>query len=141
MPRSARPNINWYENKVRVEVDRITRRGLLAIAHQIEGQTKVNITDNGQVETGFLRNSVYVTGLGESSYGQANQSGEYTSQKSGDVVERELAPEISNDDKSVAIVAGANYAIYQEMEDSFLFRALEQVVGQVAEARIVEAAR
>lgn len=134
-------NVNWYENDVRVEVERSTRQALLAIAFQIEAQAKVNITDNAQVDTGFLRNSIYVTGLGESSYGEANQSGQYTSPKTGENVDRTLSPELTADRESVSIVAGANYAIYQEMANSYLFRALEQVVGPMAEASIVEVVR
>jgi hypothetical protein len=133
--------MNWYGDKVKLEVKRDGAKALLAIGFQVEGQAKVNITNNGQVDTGFMRNSVYTTGGGQSNYSQAAHSGEYTSQKQGDTVDRTLAPELSAGGDDVYVVVGASYAIYQELANSFLFRALEQVKAGGADIAIKKASR
>lgn len=133
--------VNWYANNVKADVRDRSRKAKLKVAFQIEGQAKINITENGQVDTGFMRNTVYVTGSGQSNYGNAASSGEYTSAKQGDSVPREIAPEVNATGDDVYVVVGANYAIYQEGGNSFLYRALEQVAGSQAEVAIVESAR
>jgi hypothetical protein len=128
--------VNWYGDQLSAEIAGDANRVLLALAHQIEGQTKVNITDNGQVETGFLRSSIYVSGGGESSYSSVQASGNYPSSKSGESVPREIAPAIQPEQDTVIVAAGAAYAIHQELRNSFLYRALEQVAAQQPEGSI-----
>lgn len=107
---------------------------LLAVGYQVEGQTKVNITDNGQVDTGFMLNSVYTTGNNGSTYGAAER------QAGARDPDGEMAPEVDAGD-GVAVAVGAEYAIHQEEKNSFLYRAAEQVAGSVAEAEIRRVAR
>lgn len=64
MPQST---VNWYGETVKAQTKQDGKKALLALAFQIEGQAKINITNNGQVDTGFMRNSVYVSGGGASS--------------------------------------------------------------------------
>lgn len=137
----AKPNVNWYGETVKAQVRRGNKKLLLAVAFQIEGQAKVNITNNGQVDTGFMRNSVYTTGAEQSNYVQANQSGQYTSQKSGADVDRSLAPELNPSNDDVYVVVGADYAIDQETKNSFLYLALEQTAGNNADVAIQRAVR
>lgn len=129
--------VNWYASRAKVALEKPTRKTLLAYGFQVEAQAKVNVTDNGQVDTGFMRNSIYVSGAGESSYGRTDPSGNYDSSKEGGSVKRELAPEMSNSGDTVYVVVGAEYAIYNETRRSFLYRALEQVVGKSPNASII----
>ena len=137
----AKSNVNWYGETVKAQVKRDGKKALLAVAFQVEGQAKVNVTENGQVDTGFMRNSIYTTGVGESSYTKANQSGEYDSPKSGQAESRELAPELNPSGDDVYVVVGAGYAIHQELQNSFLFRALEQTAGSNADIAIKRTVR
>lgn len=121
----------FYLDKVLFKVDKAAQQSLLAIGHQIEGQAKANIDENQQVDTGFMWNAVYVTAKDESNYGEAQAKAKAQNPKA------EMAPEASVKPGQVAVVAGANYSIYQEAQQSFLFKAGEQVAGQVAGA-IVE---
>lgn len=129
--------INWFASKVKVALKEPERKLLLAYAFQVEAQAKVNITDNEQVDTGFMLNSVYISGGGESSYGRTDPGGTYTSQKTGDTVKREIAPEERPSGDSIYVVVGAEYAIFQEARRSFLYTALEQVVGTSPNASII----
>lgn len=137
MPKSS--NVRWYGANVKAEVKQKGRKALLAIGFDVEGQAKVNVVNNSQVDTGFMLNSIYTTGAGISNYSNANQSGTYTSSKQGDSVDRELAPELTPNADDVYVVAGAGYAIYQELANSFLYRGLEQVAGNGAEIAIKRA--
>lgn len=132
--------INWYKEKAMLAMKDPGRKLLLAYGFQVEANAKVNITDNDQIDTGFMRNSVYVTGAGESTYNNADASGTYTG-KAGDTVQRNIAPEETPGRDSVYVTVGAEYAIYQEMQESFLYKALEQTVGVVPGASIVRTER
>jgi hypothetical protein len=127
--------VTFYLDKVLVKVGEAAEQSLLAIAHQIEGQAKANIVANDQVDTGFMLNAVYVTAEGESNYGEAQGAA------SARNTDAEMAPEEQVKPGQVAVVAGANYAIYQEAQQSFLFRAGEQVAGSVAGAIVEKVGR
>ena len=88
-----------------------------------------------------MRNSIYVSGEGESSYGQTDASGTFTSQKTGDTVKREIDPEMTVPRGSVYVVVGAEYAIHQETKKSFLYQALEQVASSAAGISIAQSER
>lgn len=125
------PRVNWYENNVRVVVDDATGDVLNQLAFQVLGQAQVNITQNGQVDTGFLRNSGYVVSEKSNTFGDTDPSGEYQSRKTGDSVQRNRVDQARTpDDNGVVAGFAADYAIYQEMANSFLFTALEQVAAQ-----------
>lgn len=115
---------------VNVVVKNATNDALAALAFQMEGQTKVNIADNDQIDTGFMMNSVYTITKKDSSYGAADSTGEYKN-KAGESVKRKLAPEERLPEEAAAgVIVGASYAIYQETQNSFLFKAAEQVARQ-----------
>lgn len=126
--------VNWNDAEARRMAQREARRELVRIGFAIEGQAKVNVTDNGQVDTGFLRSSLYTVARDTSTYGQADPSGRYQSSKSGLAVEREIAPELTAGEDEVLVAAGAAYAIHQEVENSFLYRALDQVRARRGQA-------
>lgn len=135
------PVVNWYERDVILRVAEATEEMLRAVAFQVEGQTKINIEENGQVDTGFMRSSVYVSGLGVSSYGETLPSGAYMSGKTGESGERVIMPEVLDAGEGMAVAVGAEYAIHQEMRDSFLYRGAEMVAGAMAEATMESVAR
>lgn len=129
--------VNWNSSRVKIAIKEPTRKLLLAHGFQVEAQTKVNITNNGQIDTGFMRNSTYVSGAGESTYGRTDPTGTYTSEKTGNAVKRAIAPERQGDADTVFVVVGADYAIHNEVRQSFLYIAVEQVVGSSPDAGII----
>ena len=113
---------------VNMVVEKATDEALAALALQIAGQTTTNIANNNQIDTGFMMNSVYAITRHSSTYKDADPTGEYRSRKTGQHVGRKLAPEQRlPSDAAAGVIVGANYAIYQETQDSFLFKAAEQV--------------
>ena len=120
--------VNWYEDEVMLALENATDELLQAAAFQLEAHTKVNIRSNGQIDTGFMLNSVYALYPdGSDTYDATHASGNYQN-RNGDSVARGLAPRRSLEDGAGAGVAvGAEYAAYQEQQNSFLYRALEQV--------------
>lgn len=126
------PRINWYDNRVKLEIANATARMIDAIAFQIEGTAKVNITNNGQVDTGFMRNSVYAITASRNTFNDIDANGEYVSSKTRQTVQRAAEPNPPDPPKGGAIVGvAAEYAVYQEMRQSFLFDAVEQVAQSV----------
>lgn len=122
--------VNWYDEELQLVVDKATRRGMEAIAARIDGQAKQNIVGNDQVDTGFMLNSIYFATTERSTYNAANPSGGYTD-KAGNLVQRQIAPEAALPADFDALVAvGADYAVYQEMAQSFLFLAVQQVAAE-----------
>lgn len=134
-PRSG-IQLDWHGNDALRAIADATPEMLLAIGLQIEGQAKANIVANGQVDTGFMLNSVYTTDGGNgSTYATAQRQ---ASSKSGDA---EMAPQAAPPPGGVAVAVGADYAIHQETRNSFLYRAAEMVAGGAAEGEIERVAR
>jgi hypothetical protein len=124
-----------YKHDVTLRLEKATDEILTALALQGEGLAKVNIRDNGQIDTGFMMNSVFTITPKGSNYGDAKAAAgrSYRSSKTGAAVDHsdDLAPEPRlPDPHSAAIAVGANYAVYQENQNSFLYRAVEQLRGQ-----------
>jgi len=123
--------VNFYTQKVRLAINRATEHSLEAIAHRIVSRAQENITANDQIDTGFMRASVYMMSKNESGYDKCDPSGEYPN-TGGQTVRRKLAPELSLPGGVGALVAaGAEYAIYQEMRKPFLYKAAEQTAREV----------
>jgi len=122
--------LTWYGSEVSLHFDKMTRRGLTAVAARIDGLTKTNILTNDQVDTGFMVNSVYFVAGDESTYHQTDPGGQYAN-KAGQMVARQLAPAAPLPDAYAALVCvGANYAIFQEMALPFLYPALLQAAAE-----------
>jgi hypothetical protein len=119
-------DVKFYLDHVKVVIEGATDEALSAAAHQIEGAAKVKVTENGQVDTGFMRSAIYTVAKTGSGYGaaQAEAQGKAGGQK------RAMAPEqrLPGDKNTrAAVVAGANYSIYQEAAQSFLFAGADAV--------------
>jgi hypothetical protein len=142
MPSITDGEVKLYLDRVKIKIKDATDEALAAWAFQLEGQTKVNIAGNDQVDTGFMMNSVYTITRKAGTYAAAKKTGRYKN-KAGDMVERQLAPEQRlPGDAAAGVVVGANYAIYQEVRDSFLFKAAEKIARQAGgtlEAKFREA--
>jgi len=130
-----------YLDEVRVTIKDATEEVLQAVAFQIEAYAKVNIQANGQIDTGFMLNSVYVVHRQSSGFGAAKSvaQSKTISRKTGETVDKSkaMSPEYQLEPKfAAAVIVGANYAIYQELGQPFLFPAGEQAArdaGGVAE--------
>lgn len=77
------------------------------------------------VDTGFMKNSFYIrTATGIDTYGATWDSGEYIN-KEGNMVKREKAPPADLGNYEALIANAAPYAIFLEIENSFLYTSLE----------------
>lgn len=130
-------SVDWFGDEVKLILKNATAEMIRAAAFAVEGQAKVNITTNGQVDTGFMRNSVYAAVAGGASSGGAS-SGTYTSYKEGRSVERRALPQMNPPEDGAIVAVGAEYGIYQEQERAFLYPALERV-AQTMEGQIIAA--
>lgn len=100
------------------------------LAFTCEGEAKQNIRDNDQVDTGFMMNSVYAVSAERNDYNQTWSTGNYPwkLEKHGGYAGTtycELAPRVGINKHESACVVGAHYAIYQEMNQTFLYKAFE----------------
>ena len=121
--------IYWYEETVILETQEKSAEALAAIAAFIEGQAKINITDNDQIDTGFMRNSIYWRIGHKTTYGSTWASGSYEGSKTPGG-ERNRAPQAEVQDAAGYVAVGADYAIYQELANPFLFPALQAAAAQ-----------
>lgn len=132
--------VTWYGKEVALLLEKATRVGLAQLAAEVDGLAKQNIVANGQVDTAFMLNSVYFVTHDESTY--ADDSGAHIN-NAGNFVERQMAPEAPLPDEYDALVCvGANYAIFQEEKQPFLYPALVQaqaIAGGVIEKAAQEA--
>ncbi len=139
---SSAGEVNWYEDELILVLDNATRKGLAALAARVDGLAKINIVENDQIDTGFMLNTVYHVADGVSTYAATAESGEHTG-KSGANKFVEKAPEAQLPDEYEALVAvGADYAVFQEQQNSFLFKALlqaSQEAGGIIQAAAKEA--
>jgi uncharacterized protein YbjQ (UPF0145 family) len=89
------------------------------LATLIEGRIVGNITDNGQIDTGFMVNSVYSISSERDSYNEALV-------KAMARAVREMSPKASLAGADALVAVGAEYAIWQEMRKSFAMKAIDQ---------------
>lgn len=100
------------------------------VAFQVEAQTKANIQENGQIDTGFMLNSVYAVTDSGSTYDATDPSGFYMNQ-GGEGQERSRANQIGLQGADAAVAVAADYAIWQELRRSFLWRSVQSVKGSL----------
>ena len=119
-------SVKWYGNRLQKMLDGAEEQILRKAAMQCVAHAKVNIVQNDQIDTGFMLNSGYMATKGQDTYGQITGQGDKAPKRTPL--------------KHMAIVAfAANYAIFQEMKRSFLYKALEQTAKDLPE--IIEANR
>lgn len=111
-----------YLDQVKLTVKGATQQALEALAFEVEGQAKINIQQNGQVDTGFLLNSVYTITPASSGFAAAQSAAALRAPRS-----MAPAPQVG---EGAAVVVGAEYAIYQEIRKAFLYPAGVKVAQQ-----------
>lgn len=117
----AGSTVNWYAEKIIAIFEKASMDVLSDLAFVGEGKAKINITDNGQVDTGLMRSSVYAVTPQKSSY--APDTGLRPHARVAEAVNLPNA-------NTVAVAVAAEYAIYQEMANPFLFTAIESLAKE-----------
>jgi hypothetical protein len=117
--------VNFYIDKVLVEVRQAKLETIAAAAHRIEERAKANVVANDQVDTGAMLNGIYVVLADGGDYGQAKAAAEAREPQG------EMAPPVSLRNADGAVVAGMEYSIYQEMQRSFLYKAAEETAREM----------
>lgn len=135
-------NVNWFAEDAILSFGEASQDFVEDIAFRVEEHTKIRIERNKQVDTGFMLNSVYVILPKSDTYNKTKPTGSYKSRKTGRMVKQARAPKVGVKPKRGAlVVVGANYAVFNELRKPFLFPALEDVAGEVAESEIQKVAR
>lgn len=119
------PETKFYTEAVLVKVHEAVDVIAEEVAFALEGQAKANIVANDQVDTGFMLNSVYAVTRSGSGYGSAQGAAKSRNP------DAEMGPEVSLNKAKAVVVVGAEYAVYQEEKQSFLYKAGEDVAGQI----------
>lgn len=123
-------SLKWYASNVKRTFSKEEQAGLTRVALLVRRQARRNLTENGQNDTKFLWNSIYVATPDKVT--PVAPDGEYLSTKTGRMVKRESGPIVQPADGAHVGVA-ASYGVYPELENSYLYRAIEQVAGRQAE--------
>jgi hypothetical protein len=124
-------DVHLHLDHVLMRVDAEAKAGMVAIAHQIAGYAVVRVTENDQVDTGFMRAAIYtITHLGS---GMMSAEG-----AAKGLADREVVDEVMPSDDLAMVVAGANYSVYQEMRRSFLFAACMDMAAALPGSSEVE---
>lgn len=118
-------NVKWYGQHVKGIVNDAKEAGIRKIALDIEARTKVLITNNQQIDTGFMRMSVY-SFLKGGVYRNVHSS--MRTNREGYKVKREVADPPPLVDADAIVGVGAIYAVYQEMRKPFLRPAFDAAV-------------
>lgn len=95
-----------------------------ALAFQVEGQAKINVRENGQIDTGFMLNSIYTVAAEGEHLPPGVVNRRHASTKEVAPQHRELGGEMSARGHMALVVVGAEYGLFQETRNSFLYRAL-----------------
>jgi hypothetical protein len=124
------PNLKWYASNVKAIFKKEEKEGLLRLGLLVRQQARRNLTENGQNDTKFLWNSIYVATPDKVT--QVAPDGKYLSTKTGKMVKRESGP-IVQPAEGVHVGVAAEYGIHPELENSFLYKSIDQVAGRQAE--------
>lgn len=111
--------VNWYTDEVVLLFENITEEAALQAAFQVEAEYKIN----ARVDTGFMRNSTYVHSAKTSTFQPSAQTIQ-------GVMHETTGSPPPVEENTVYVGVGANYAIYNEMQDSALYGALQRVAAQ-----------
>ena len=117
--------VNFYTNKIMLQVKKASDQSLAAIAHRIEERAKNNVVDNDQIDTGAMLNGIYVVTAEGTDYSQARAAAEARNP------DAQMGSQVSLGNAGAAVVAGMEYSIYQEMQRSFLYKAAEDTAKEV----------
>jgi hypothetical protein len=127
-------SLKWFASNVKATFKKEEQEGLTRVAMLVRRQARRNLTANGQNDTKFLWNSIYVATPDKVT--TIAPDGNYLSTKTGRMVKRESGPVVQPAEGAHVGVA-AEYGIYPELENSYLYRAIDQVAGRQAEEAMV----
>lgn len=118
--------VNWFGNQVNQIINRQAQKAVEALAYDVRENARQNLDESDHNDTYFLRNSIYVS----TPHGTTpiHPDGMYTSTKGNGQVRRESG-EIVTVGEGAFVGAAASYALYVELEDPFLYRAIEETRG------------
>ena len=120
--------VNWYDENVKLVIKDATDDILTEAAFQVEGYAKVH----APVDTGFMRNAIYtIVTNGDSTRSKTDPDGDYTSKKTGVTSYHAKASEPPKEKHVAMVHAAASYTIYNEMRQSFLYKALKTVQREI----------
>lgn len=129
--------VDWRGDEILAIVQAASDEVMHKLASETRDLAVENIKSDNLIDTGFMLNSAYiVTPLGDD-YSATWKDGRYPVNPgkhggwSGQA-RREKAPKVDlPTNADAAVVIGANYAIFQEIENFFLYLAAEKVVGRI----------
>jgi hypothetical protein len=136
------PTVKIYLDHLETVVKDCTEELVKRLALRTEERAKLNIRSNGQIDTGFMVNSIYTifaNGVSGYSISKALAESETKSRKTGKEVDHsdDMAPEeILSDDVAAAVVVGANYAIYNEARNPFLYPAAAEASRELGQEAV-----
>ena len=131
----ANKDLQWHGGDILLQLKGATTEALTSLAFAVEAEAKLNVTDNQQVDTGFMRNAIYTTSPDVSTYGNTPGSG-YEFGANG-YVYREQAREMSAAEGEILVVAAAEYSLDQELKQSFLLKAVNTLGTEQGFQKIV----
>lgn len=120
---ASRIDLVWHGRVVEASIDVLTVRILDALAIECAGLTRRNISENGQIDTGFMLNTVQAFGPLHPGIGGGMQ---VVADRDGRQVVRHAAAVEGTGPRSAATAVAANYSIYHELEKAFLYPAAEE---------------
>ena len=116
--------VNWYGEQVKIVVKGASKQILTQAAMVCADKAAIRITDNDQVDTGFMRASVYGAGPTDSGRGK-------TEAAAPSLADRPLAPQPALPDDQTAVVhAAAEYAAFQDMKKAFMYPAAQDTAKE-----------
>lgn len=122
----VRATVKWFADKVHLVINKRAQTVIEDLAYEVRDNARKILEEDDHIDTRFLYNSIYVSTPNGSS--PIHPSGTYTSTKGNGQVRRENGP-IVNVSRGAFVGAAADYAIYVELQDSFIYRALEETRG------------
>lgn len=118
--------VDWYEQDALWRIDEASDELVTKLAFLVEGYAKVN----ARVDTGFMRNAIYTVPATTRPTDTGWSSGTYESKNTGEKVQRSRETRVPRlPARTAAVHSAAEYSIYREVVDHFLYDALVKVKG------------
>lgn len=122
----ANATVRWFADAAHNFVHQRAQKAIEALAYDVRDNARKNLEEGDHIDTHFLYNSVYVAT--PNGHSPIHPSGTYTSTKGNGQVRRDNG-EIVSVGRGAFVGAAASYALYVELDDPFLFRAIEETRG------------
>jgi hypothetical protein len=142
MPSIAKVTVDWNSAGVDAKIADELSFVLDALAFEIQNEAERNIEDNHQIDTGFLHDTGYIITPLHDTFGAVPSGGQYVSSKTGVSVWRlsRAKPPAPQRKKSAIVGFAADYALYPELQNSYLYRAIDSINTDEIIRRVVSGA-